>query len=128
MLKMPLFSGKNYESLLLQSGYFPSFQFQIRGRGFAPIPLVKNKILFCQGDLKVTQNRTGSKAQVAFRSGETVPLSGIWRPEHNGCANPSELWIRKDELFPLCGQCGSQASFALLEEVQHISEDADFQE
>jgi len=129
MLKMPLFSGKNYESLLLQSGYFPSFQFQIRGRGFAPIPLVKNRILFCQGDVKVTQNKIGSKAQqVAFRSGETVPLSGIWRPGHNGCANPTELWIRKDELFPLCGQCGSQASFALLEEVQHISEDADFQE
>jgi len=92
-------------------------------------PLVKMKILFCEGDVKVTQHRTGSRAQqVAFRSGETVPLSGIWRPGHNGCANPTELWIRKDELFLQCGQCGSQASFVLLEEVQHISEDSDFQE
>ena len=76
----------------------------------------------------MTQHRTGKAQQVAFRSGETVPLSGIWRPEHNGCKNPSELWIRKDELFPGCGQCGLQASFVLLEEVQHISEDSDFRE
>ena len=78
---------------------------------------------------QVTQPRTGSKGQqqLAFRTGETVPLSGIWRPEHAGCRNPAELWIRKDEVFPPCEQCGSAASFTLLEEVQHISEDADFQ-
>ena len=76
----------------------------------------------------VTQHITGGRAQpVTFRSGETVPLSGIWRPQHNGCRNPAELWIRKDELFPPCEQCGSQATFTLLKEVQHISEDSDFQ-
>jgi hypothetical protein len=80
------------------------------------------------GDVLVTQHRTGSEAkQLSFRSGETVPLSGIWRPKHQECKNPVELWIRKDELFPPCEQCGAKASFILLEEVQHISEDSDFQ-
>jgi hypothetical protein len=107
---------------------FSIFSIPDDGSGFALFPVVKMNVSFCKGDSKVTQHRTGKAQQVAFRSGETVPLSGIWRPEHNGCKNPSELWIRKDELFPGCGQCGLQASFVLLEEVQHISEDSDFRE
>jgi hypothetical protein len=75
----------------------------------------------------VTQNRTGSEAQqLAFRSGEAVPLSGVWRAEHQACENIAEFWIRKDDLFPLCQQCGLETGFTLLEEVQHISEDSDF--
>jgi len=77
---------------------------------------------------EVTQQRTGSKGQaLAFHSGEAVPLSGLWHPRHEGCANPTELWIRKDEQFPPCEQCGLNASYTLLEAVQHISEDSDFQ-
>ncbi len=76
----------------------------------------------------MTQHTTGSEAQqLSFRSGETVPLSGVWRPQHEGCRNPAELWIRKDELFPPCEQCGAEAMFVLLQEIQHISEDSDFQ-
>jgi hypothetical protein len=79
------------------------------------------------GDEAVTQERIGSKAQqVAFHSGETVPLSGVWRPEHENCKS-TEIWIRKDELFPSCSQCGSTATFILVEAIQHISEDSDFQ-
>lgn len=74
------------------------------------------------------QHRIGSKTQpIAFRSGEAVPRSGLWRPEHEQCKNTAEVWIRKDELFPPCPQCGSPATYTLLEEVQHISEDSDFQ-
>lgn len=64
--------------------------------------------------------------QVAFRSGETVPISGIWRPEHESCTNAPEIWVRKDDVFPPCPQCGGPTNFILLEEVQHISEDSDF--
>ena len=63
---------------------------------------------------------------VAFSSGEGAPLSGVWRAEHEKCT-VYELWLRKDELFPQCSQCGLSTSFILLEEVQHISEDPDFQ-
>ncbi|HMC30976.1 MAG TPA: hypothetical protein VKL99_09090 [Candidatus Angelobacter sp.] len=76
----------------------------------------------------MAQQKMSSKAQsVTFRSGEPVPVSGLWRPEHEKCNNAAELWIRKEELFPPCPQCGSPAAFTLLEEVQHISEDSDFQ-
>ena len=76
----------------------------------------------------MTQQQKMSKVQpVSFRSGEKVPVSGIWRPEHERCNKTPELWIRKDELFPPCPDCGSPAVFTLLEEVQHISEDSDFQ-
>ncbi|HZD93936.1 MAG TPA: hypothetical protein VE133_06755, partial [Candidatus Sulfotelmatobacter sp.] len=61
-----------------------------------------------------------------FRSGETVPVSGVWRPEHESCAKAPEIWVRKDNLFPPCQLCGSFTNFTLIEEVQHISEDSDF--
>jgi len=76
---------------------------------------------------QVTQHRIGEGQAPAFRSGEAVPLSGLWRPRHDGCTNPAELWIHKNELFPLCEQCGAAATFTLLAAVQHISEDPDFQ-
>jgi hypothetical protein len=89
---------------------------------------VKRFYFVQMGDEAVTQERIGSKAQqVAFRTGETVPLSGVWRSEHESCKTNPEVWIRKDELFPPCPQCGSPASFTLVEAIQHISEDSDFQ-
>jgi len=79
------------------------------------------------------QQKMSKVQQIAFRSGEKIPVSGIWRPEHEKherCSKTPELpelWIRKDEFFPPCPDCGSPATFTLLEEVQHISEDSDFQ-
>jgi len=59
MLKVPLFGGKNYESLLFRTGYLPSFQSRIRGRAFALISLGENEDFIlpgrCKGD--ATQDR-----------------------------------------------------------------------
>jgi protein tyrosine phosphatase len=75
----------------------------------------------------VAQQKLSNKVQkVAFRSGESVPVSGMWLTEHATCKNAPEIWIRKDDLFPHCLACGRTASFTLLEEIQHITEDADF--
>ncbi len=65
--------------------------------------------------------------QIAFTSGEIVPVSGIWRSSHEECEASCELWLGKENLFPPCPACSAAASFNLLEEVQHISEDPDFQ-
>ena len=65
--------------------------------------------------------------QVSFLSGETGPVSGIWRPDHVRCPNSGDLWLRKQTSFPPCQGCSSSAGFALIEEVLHISEDPDFQ-
>jgi hypothetical protein len=78
-------------------------------------------------EVNVSQEKTGSNLnQIAFRSGESVPVSGVWRPAHQGCNHAPELWIHKQDAFPPCPNCGASANFTLLEEVKHISEDSDF--
>ena len=67
-----------------------------------------------------------SPQQIAFRSGELVPVSGVWRPFHEKCPSVPELWIQRAQPFPPCPICGTSADFTLLEQVQHISEDSDF--
>jgi hypothetical protein len=66
-------------------------------------------------------------AQVPFLSGEMVPASGIWRPDHSLCPNIGDVWLRCQMPFPPCPGCGSSIRYALLEEILHISEDPDFQ-
>jgi hypothetical protein len=73
------------------------------------------------------QESSKKSAQVPFLSGEMVPVSGIWRPDHTRCLNSGDIWLRKQTLFPPCPGCSSSAGFALIEEVLHISEDPDFQ-
>jgi len=75
-------------------------------------------------------NKThGEKSgQILTLSGATVPVSGVWRPDHDNCANLAELWLKKGAFFPHCACCGKPASFTLVEEITHISEDPDFQE
>jgi hypothetical protein len=65
--------------------------------------------------------------QVPFLSGEMVPISGIWRPDHSLCLNAQDIWLRKQTPFPPCSGCGAPSHFTLIEEVLHISEDPDFQ-
>ncbi|HEY7403319.1 MAG TPA: hypothetical protein VIB39_07350 [Candidatus Angelobacter sp.] len=70
----------------------------------------------------------GNIEQIVFTSGEIVPTSGIWRSSHEECDTSCELWIGKDSYFPPCPGCYATATFTLLDEVQHISEDTDFQD
>jgi hypothetical protein len=65
--------------------------------------------------------------QVVFTSGEIIPVSGIWLSSHEGCEAAYELWLGKENCFPPCLACRAAASYTLVEEVQHISEDPDFQ-
>lgn len=78
------------------------------------------------GDINVSQEKISNVKPIAFASGEIVPVSGVWRSTDERCQNVPELWFRKDDRFPPCPKCGHAASFLLIEEVQHISEDADF--
>ena len=65
--------------------------------------------------------------KVPFLSGEMVPISGLWRPDHSRCPQVGDIWLRKQTSFPPCPGCSSSAGFALVEEIMHISEDPDFQ-
>jgi|ERR1044071_663870 hypothetical protein len=66
-------------------------------------------------------------SQISFRSGEMVPVSGIWRPDHGQHSHSEELWLRVQTPFPPCPKCGLATRFILMEKIQHISEDPDFQ-
>jgi hypothetical protein len=66
-------------------------------------------------------------SQVAFQSGEEVPMSGIWQPDHYSCACLADMWLRANTSFPPCSDCGSAARFVFVQEILHISEDPDFQ-
>ena len=65
--------------------------------------------------------------KAGFRSGETVPVSGMWQPDHHDCPDVTDLWLRKQASFPPCPCCTLPASFFLVQEVPHISEDPDFE-
>ena len=58
-------------------------------------------------------------------TGHLAPVSGLYRAEHADCSKV--IWIRRGERFPLCPACGDETSFTLCEQVQHVSEDPDFQ-
>ena len=75
----------------------------------------------------VSQEQRNQADRLAFMSGEAVPISGMWRSEHDGCFDPPDLWLYRSAPFPSCPRCGAKASFVLMEEVRHISEDPDFQ-
>lgn len=77
-------------------------------------------------EINVAKEKLSKIQQDAFSSGELIPVSGLWRSNHNDCENSSDLWLRKGDYFPPCLTCSSAASFTLQEEIHHISEDPDF--
>lgn len=85
------------------------------------------------GDQAVLPEKSKKRlSQVAFHSGEMVPISGIWSPDHDHgdgarTQRTDEVWLPAHTPFPPCPGCGMPAAFVLLEEILHISEDPDFQ-
>lgn len=63
-----------------------------------------------------------------FRSGESVPHSGLYRVEHRDEAecNPVQMVLITGDRFPDCPNCGGNAQFTLLHAVPYIHEDPDF--
>jgi hypothetical protein len=76
----------------------------------------------------VSENKQLKKpGEAVYLSGASVPASGMWRADHKDCVNALDLWLQKQSFFPPCPACGLPTGFYLLEEIQHISEDPDFQ-
>src|SRR5258708_11108241 len=72
-----------------------------------------------------SQESRKKSGKVSFLSGEMVPVSGIWRPDHTLCPSSGDIWLRKQTPFPPCPGCTSPAAFALIEQVLRISDDPD---
>lgn len=65
-------------------------------------------------------------ASDGLRSGRAVVVSGLYRIDHENCLSDI-VWVGKGQVFPLCPDCGEPALFGLQQQVDHISEDPDFE-
>lgn len=61
-----------------------------------------------------------------FRPSEKVTQSGIYELVHE-CENVGTIVMLRNQLFPVCQDCGSRVRFRLLRAAPHIREDSDFQ-
>jgi hypothetical protein len=121
------FLRKNYESLLPRAQYLLCFQY-LHWYYSCPNHLRLKMATLSMGDAAVLPEKSKKQpSQISFRSGETVPVSGIWRPDHGQPSHSEELWLRVQTSFPPCPRCGLATRFILMEEIRHISEDPDFQ-
>jgi hypothetical protein len=77
---------------------------------------------------KKMPNFAGSNHLAA--SGETARHSGIYRIEHAPDQIheiEKEVFIRKGTKLPVCRQCGGPLKFRLIQRVDYIADDPDFE-
>jgi hypothetical protein len=55
-------------------------------------------------------------AQDFYRPGESVPETGVYSAIHDTHRPVHEVILRKDDIFPLCAQCGEAVRFKLVVE------------
>ena len=61
-----------------------------------------------------------------FRPGDRVPVTGIYKANHDEHRNPHEVFAAEGEEFPNCRMCGDRVSFALSQAASHIDKDKGF--
>ena len=61
--------------------------------------------------------------QTAYRTGESVPVTGVYSVTHDGHRLPHEVLILKNERFPRCAKCSDAVVFTLLRPVPDIPKD-----
>ena len=64
-------------------------------------------------------------AEQAYRPSQAVPISGVYRVEHNGHRQAHEATLLQGETFPSCGVCGDQVRFLLKHRANDIRGDSD---
>ena len=67
-----------------------------------------------------------SQEPQAFRSGQSVPTSGIYRIIHAEHRLSPEVTLLKDEVFPVCSQCRTAVRFELLRSTPNAAADREF--
>jgi hypothetical protein len=75
----------------------------------------------------VSETRSNKSGGTRLQSGGVAPVSGVYRLNHDGDCSRNDVWIRQGERFPVCPHCGRHSVFLLDQEVEHISEDPDFE-
>jgi hypothetical protein len=49
-----------------------------------------------------------------YRTGQSIPTSGIYRVEHQQHRAPHEVTLLRGEEFPRCARCGDRVEFELV--------------
>ncbi len=62
--------------------------------------------------------RSTQNNQLAYSTGDTVPVTGIYGVTHAGHRLPHEVLILKDERFPRCARCSDSVVFTLIRAVE----------
>jgi hypothetical protein len=65
-------------------------------------------------------------AEHAYKPSEAVPVSGVYRVEHDGHRETHEATLLQGEVFPACAMCAHQVRFTLKQEARDIHSDKDF--
>lgn len=65
-------------------------------------------------------------AEHAYRPSEAVPVSGVYRVEHNGHRDGHEATLLQGEVFPSCAVCRDHVRFVLKHRANNIRDDNDF--
>ena len=65
-------------------------------------------------------------AEQGYKPSQAVPISGVYRVEHNGHREPHEATLLQGETFPACNGCGNEVRFFLKRRAADIRVDKDF--
>ena len=65
-------------------------------------------------------------AEQGYKPSQKVPISGVYRVEHNGHREAHEATLLQGEIFPACAVCGSEVRFVLRYSANNIRVDRDF--
>ena len=65
-------------------------------------------------------------AEQGYKPLQAVPISGVYRVEHNGHREPHEATLLQGEIFPVCAVCRNAVRFTLEHRANDIREDEDF--
>lgn len=65
-------------------------------------------------------------AEQGYKPSQAVPISGVYRVEHNGHREAHEATLLQGETFPVCAVCGNEVPFTLRHRASDIRDDEDF--
>ena len=65
-------------------------------------------------------------AEKAHKPSEAVPVSGVYRVEHDGHRDAHEATLLQGKVFPSCALCNDRVRFILKHRANDIRGDNDF--
>jgi hypothetical protein len=65
-------------------------------------------------------------AEQVYKPSERVPVSGVYRVDHDGHRETHEATLREGEVFPACANCEQRVRFTLKHHARNVPRDGHF--